>query len=77
MVYQLYQDPDPEAKSRADQWLQGLQASTEAWTIAWLLLQHQVYTYTPFHVHVCTHLQHVRTCTCTVHALAEMDIPMA
>jgi hypothetical protein len=42
MVYQLYQDPNPEAKVLADQWLQGLQASEHAWSLAWPLLQHQV-----------------------------------
>ena len=42
MVFQLYNDPNPEAKVLADQWLQGLQASEHAWTLAWPLLQHQV-----------------------------------
>ena len=42
MVYQLYQDPDPDHKGTADRWLQGVQGSTQAWTLAWVLLQHQV-----------------------------------
>ena len=45
MVYQLYQDQNPESRSVADQWLQSLQSSEHAWSLAWPLLQHQVSSY--------------------------------
>ena len=42
MVYQLYQGQDSESRSVADQWLQSLQNSEQAWSLSWTLLQHQV-----------------------------------
>lgn len=41
-LYQLYNDPDSGNKRAADSWLQALQQSPEAWTLPWILLQHQV-----------------------------------
>ena len=42
MVYQLYQGQDEGSRSIADCWLQSLQSSEQAWTLCWVLLQHQV-----------------------------------
>lgn len=41
-LYQLYSDPDPVKKLTADRWLQEVQQSTQAWSIAWMLLGQQV-----------------------------------
>ena len=43
-LFQLYNDPVPDNKSKAEKWLTLLQESREAWVVSWQLLQHQVCT---------------------------------